>query len=220
MLSLPILYTFRRCPYAMRARMALHYASYAYEWIPVNLRQKPDELFNLSPKGTVPVLMLSEHNIIDESIDIMQWALKHRDPLQWSIDVSEKHTQDKSLHTLHQCFIPHLNRYKYPNRYPDTQSMDHYQAGMTILQHLDACLQQQAGMLGTKPRWVDYAWLPFIRQWAYTDHARWKQNKLSTLQHWLSQQLESTLFQSVMIHDDPTKGKKYPVDARSDHTAP
>jgi len=122
--KLPILYSFRRCPYAMRARLAIAYSGIKLELREIVLRNKPEEMLAISPKGTVPVLQLPSGEVIDESIDIMRWALAQHDPNDW---YSEPYIPAiESLITQNdESFKPWLDRYKYADRYPE-QSETYY----------------------------------------------------------------------------------------------
>ena len=118
MTALPVLYSFRRCPYAMRARLALAVSGLPLELREVTLRSKPPELLAASPKGTVPVLVLPDGEVIDESLDVMLWALRQHDPESW-LEAAEA-SLDGMLALISECdgaFKQHLDRYKYPNRY-------------------------------------------------------------------------------------------------------
>jgi glutathione S-transferase len=163
----PILYSFRRCPYAMRARMALWVAGETVALREVKLSDKPPEMIEASPKGTVPVLVLPDGKVIDESIAIMRWALHRHDPEGWLAG------DDAGLIAeADGPFKHHLDRYKYPNRYEDEQDfgeVDHRAGGLAILQAWDARIAQEGQLCGSTRSLADIALFPFIRQFANHD---------------------------------------------------
>ncbi|MFJ2455274.1 glutathione S-transferase [Pseudomonas protegens] len=193
------LYSFRRCPYAMRARLALRYAGVPLRIVEVSLKAKPAEMLALSAKGTVPVLAL-EDRVIDESLEIMHWALAQHDPEDWRL--TEDPTAQAQMAALiaenDQVFKVHLNRYKYAERYPEAP-MEHYRAqGEAFLARLDSLLQQRRYLLAAHPSLADMALLPFVRQFAHVDREWFAQTPYRSLQEWLQEQLESELFLAVM----------------------
>lgn len=193
------LYSFRRCPYAMRARLALRYAGVALEIIEVSLKAKPAQMLALSPKGTVPVLSV-DGRVIEESLEIMHWALEQHDPENWRLDGDPKaQAQITALIAENdQQFKLHLNRYKYAERYPEAP-MEHYRAqGEVFLARLDAMLQQRRYLLAEHPSLADMALLPFVRQFAHVDREWFAQTPYRSLQEWLQERLESELFLAVM----------------------
>jgi glutathione S-transferase len=188
----PILYSFRRCPYAMRARMALIASGIACEIREVKLRDKPPEMLAASPKGTVPVLVLPDGTVIDESIDIMHWALARHDPEDWLAgdEVALIATNDGA-------FKHHLDRYKYADRH-DTDPAQHRAAGLAILRDLEARLT--AGYLcGARRALADIAIMPFVRQFAETDRAWFDAQPVPRLQRWLATLRASALFAEAMV---------------------
>lgn len=194
---LPILYSFRRCPYAIRARMAIAYASINPEIREVSLANKPAEMISISPKGTVPVLQL-ENRIIDESIEVMIWALEQADPDNWlALDLRD---QQKSLIDENDNqFKIWLDKYKYWDRFPE-QSQQAYrtQAEIFILR-LDKILREHHYLLGGQICMADIAIFPFIRQFAFVDKNWFDQANYPGLQRWLTELLNSPLFAQVMI---------------------
>lgn len=193
------LYSFRRCPYAMRARLALRYARVPVRIVEVSLKAKPAEMLALSAKGTVPVLDL-QGRVIDESLEIMHWALEQHDPDNWRlIGVPEAQTQMAALIAENdQVFKVHLNRYKYAERYPEAP-MEHYRAqGEVFLAQLDRLLQERRYLLAAHPSLADMALLPFVRQFAHVDREWFAQTPYRALQEWLQGFLESELFVGVM----------------------
>jgi glutathione S-transferase len=164
MADLPILYTFRRCPYAMRARMAVAVSGVKVEMREIVLRDKPPEMLAASPKGTVPVLVMPNGDVIDESLHIMRWALAQNDPEVWLA-----HTDTDLIATNDGPFKAALDRYKYPHRYGLSDGLEHRDTGLEYLQNLDQILRNQAFLDGTNRGFTDIALFPFIRQYAATD---------------------------------------------------
>ena len=195
MTDLPVLYRFRRCPYAMRARMALLVSGTPVRLREVVLRDKPGEMIAASPKATVPVLVLPDGQVIDESLAIMHWALKRNDPENWLQD----NTAEKVLIAkVDGPFKDHLDRYKYPTRYENVDALEHRAAGLVFLEKLDALLQDSGQLMGAKPTLADHAIFPFVRQFANNDRAWFDQLPLPALQQWLSDHLASPLFATAM----------------------
>jgi glutathione S-transferase len=189
------LYSFRRCPYAMRARMALRYSNVPVEIIEVSLKAKPAEMLAISPKGTVPVLDAGGQ-VIDESLEIMRWALAQNDPQDWLLAGDSRIAE--LIEANDQVFKVHLNRYKYAERYPE-QPMEIYRAeGALYLQRLEELLEGREYLLGDHPSLADIALLPFVRQFAHVDREWFAQTPYVRLQAWLQRFLESELFTSIM----------------------
>jgi glutathione S-transferase len=193
------LYSFRRCPYAMRARMALRYAGVAVNIVEVSLKAKPAEMLALSSKGTVPVLD-ADGRVIDESLAIMHWALAQNDPQDWLLneDAAGQARIAILIETNDQAFKVHLNRYKYAERYPE-QPMAVYRAeGEAFLRTLDALLEGRDYLLADHPSLADVALMPFVRQFAHVDREWFAQTPYVRLQDWLQRFVESDLFTGVM----------------------
>jgi glutathione S-transferase len=189
------LYSFRRCPYAMRARMALRYSGVPVEIVEVSLKAKPAEMLAISPKGTVPVLD-AEGRVIDESLEIMRWALAQNDPDNWLLGGDSRIAE--LIEANDQAFKLHLNRYKYAERYPE-QPMEVYRAeGALFLQRLDRLLEGRDYLLSDHPCLADIALLPFVRQFAHVDREWFAQTPYVRLQAWLQGFLESELFTAIM----------------------
>ena len=194
-MSEALLYSFRRCPYAMRARLALRYSGVPVRIIEVSLKAKPAEMLALSPKGTVPVLSVAGE-VIEESLAIMQWALAQHDPQDWLLQ------GDPAVLALvaenDQGFKYHLDRYKYAERYPELP-MEHYRAeGEVFLRKLEALLAGRAYLLADHPSLADMALAPFVRQFAHVDRDWFASAPYPRLQHWLERFLQSPLFIGVM----------------------
>ena len=193
------LYSFRRCPYAMRARMALRYSGVAVNIVEVSLKAKPAEMLALSSKGTVPVLSV-DGQVIDESLAIMHWALAQNDPQDWLLkdDPDGQQLIAGLIEENDQTFKVHLNRYKYAERYPE-QPMTVYRAGgEEFLRRLDELLEGRDYLLAEHPSLADVALMPFVRQFAHVDREWFGQTPYRRLQSWLQRFLESELFTSVM----------------------
>ena len=189
------LYSFRRCPYAMRARMALRYCGVPVEIIEVSLKAKPAEMLAISPKGTVPVLD-ADGRVIDESLEIMRWALAQNDPQDWLLSGDARVAE--LIEANDQVFKGHLNRYKYAERYPE-QPMEVYRAeGEMFLRRLEELLEGRDYLLTDHPSLADVALLPFVRQFAHVDREWFAQTPYVRLQAWLQRFLESELFTSIM----------------------
>lgn len=196
------LYSYRRCPYAMRARMALWCAEIAVEVREISLRDKPPEMLALSPKGTVPVLHCADGRVIDQSLDIMRWALGQNDPcgwLRWQVDSEEYALQESLIHTNDTTFKHWLDRYKYADRYPDFAA-DHYrqQALTCQLDVLERLLSKQAFLGGDRSALSDVALFPFVRQFAAVDAAWFEASPYPATRQWLHGWLESPLFKKIM----------------------
>ncbi|MBV6822912.1 glutathione S-transferase [Pseudomonas sp. PD9R] len=193
------LYSFRRCPYAMRARMALRYCGVAVDIVEVSLKAKPAEMLALSSKGTVPVLSV-DGRVIDESLDIMRWALAQNDPQDWLLkdDSFGALWMNKLIEANDQTFKVHLNRYKYAERYPE-HPMEFYRGeGEAFLRKLDEMLEGRDYLLADHPSLADVALMPFVRQFAHVDREWFAQTPYVRLQAWLQRFLESELFTSIM----------------------
>ena len=199
----PVLYSFRRCPYAMRARLALRYSGIRVELREVILRNKPAEMLALSAKGTVPVLQLENGRVIDESWDIMLWALQQHDPAHWLGDSDSDLKATTHLVALNDYpFKTCLDHYKYADRHPEHPAEYYREQALPYLQTLAIILQQQEFLGGQQPKLADYALLPFIRQFAHVDIEWFRASMSAPLIRWLDYFLSGELFQGVM--------KKYP----------
>ena len=193
------LYSFRRCPYAMRARMALRYSDVAVNIVEVSLKAKPAEMLALSSKGTVPVLSV-DGQVIDESLAIMHWALAQNDPQDWLLkdDPAGRAQIAALIEENDQVFKVHLNHYKYAERYPE-QPMEFYRAeGEVFLRQLEGLLEGRDYLLADHQSLADVALMPFIRQFAHVDREWFDQTRYVRLQAWMKRFLESDLFTSIM----------------------
>lgn len=193
----PILYSFRRCPYAMRARMALLVSGTMCELREVKLSAKPAEMIAVSPKATVPVIVLPDGAVIDQSLDIMRWALRRNDPEGWMAGDDEA-----LIATNDGPFKHHLDRYKYPVRH-DADPVEHRLAGLAILRGLDVRLGQGAFLCGPRRTFTDMALMPFVRQFAETDRPWFDEQPLPALRAWLAGLTASPLFDRAMMRTPP-----------------
>ncbi|WP_431481113.1 glutathione S-transferase [Pseudomonas thivervalensis] len=193
------LYSFRRCPYAMRARMALRYSAIEVAIVEVSLKAKPAEMLALSSKGTVPVLQV-DGPVIDESLEIMSWALAQHDPQDWRLrdDAEGQALTAALIEENDQVFKLHLNRYKYPERHPEYPK-EHYRAeGEVFLRRLEALLETRPFLAAAHQSLADVALMPFVRQFAHVDRDWFAQAPYPRLQAWLQGLLESELFEAIM----------------------
>jgi len=193
----PILYSFRRCPYAMRARMALAYADIDYQHREILLNDKPQSMLSYSTKGTVPVLIVS-NKVVDESLEVMYWALEQSDTAGW---LSNGLNNDKQGELIEQCddtFKTQLDCYKYSDRYALTQ-VEYRQQALWFLQILEKKLNKNQFLFGNKISLADIAIFPFIRQFAFVNKQWFDDTDYHSLQTWLDFHLNSKLFQSIMV---------------------
>ena len=193
---LPILYSFRRCPYAIRARMAIAYASITLEMREVALANKPAAMLAISPKGTVPVLQLSDR-VIDESVEVMRWALSQSDPENW-LALDSQQEQSTLIEENDNEFKGWLDKYKYWDRYPEQSQQDYRIKAENFLSTLELRLQQNSYLLGDNICMADIAIFPFIRQFAFVDKPWFDDADYPLVQRWLNQFLQSKLFEQVM----------------------
>jgi glutathione S-transferase len=191
----PILYSFRRCPYAIRARLVLSACNITCELREVVLKDKPQQMIALSPKATVPVLELPNGQVIDESYDIIVWALKQNDPHDWR---PYKNDLNQLVELNDNEFKNHLDKYKYSSQNPELPIEQHRQKGEPFLKHLDAILQKQPYLSSSEKTVSDLAIFPFIRQFAFVDKDYFDSLPYPHLQRWLDGQLNSSLFKNVM----------------------
>jgi glutathione S-transferase len=193
----PILYSFRRCPYAMRARMAVMQSGVTCELREVVLRDKPAAMLELSPKGTVPVLQLPDNAVLEESLDIMHWVLAANDPENW-LDMTDASAD--LISQLDGSFKNALDRYKYFVNHPERPQSDYRDEGTQFLSLLEEKLAENGGAGLSAPRitFSDIAVFPFARQFAFVDKAWFDEAPYPLLQAWLSARLDSSLFLSVM----------------------
>ncbi len=214
-MSLPILYSFRRCPYAMRARLALWSCDIELELREVVLKHKPQAMLDTSPKGTVPVLQLPNGDVIDESIDIMHWALQQRDPNRW---LSGYNQEAASLIERNDDeFKSALDRYKYADRYPE-QSAETYRAeGELFLANLNQRIESHSEgdkrgyLMGEELSLADMAIFPFVRQFAHVDKPWFYATEYYFLIAWLDKLLNAELFKRIMPKYQPWQAGDTPL---------
>lgn len=194
-----ILYSFRRCPYAMRARMALAISGQSCALREVVLREKPPEMLKASAKGTVPILVLPGGDVLDDSYPIMKWALKKHDPDGWlRPETGSLEDIDQLVVDLEGTFKFHLDRYKYPPRYENVDPLHHRNEGVKFLQSLEDRLRETEFLFGDHFTIADAAVAPFVRQFAHTDKDWFDALDLPRVHKWLAAFLNSDLFAGVM----------------------
>jgi glutathione S-transferase len=200
----PVFWSFRRCPYVMRARLAVCSAGIQVELREILLRDKPEAFLQASPKGTVPVVQLADGTVLEESRDVMQWALARNDPDGW-LDVQHRDPEGTAafLDALDGPFKTHLDRYKYASRFDPEAALKYREAGVAMLAEFDAKLAAQPSLSGKKNGLLDFASLPFVRQFRIADPVWFDARPWPHLHHWLQTFLASSQFASVM--------KKYAV---------
>ncbi|MDA8811863.1 glutathione S-transferase N-terminal domain-containing protein [Amylibacter sp.] len=188
-MKIPILYSFRRCPYAMRARLAISLSGIKVELREVVLREKPRQMLELSPKGTVPVLVCHDDQVIDESFDIMIWALGND---FFKIEECElvKHCDEN--------FKPWLDRYKYPNKYNDNTQEFVLENAMNFLELLEKKLEKNIFLFGNNRGFADIGIAPFIRQFAHVDIEWFLSLKYPKLINWYKEFVDWHVFKSIM----------------------
>jgi len=204
----PILYSFRRCPYAMRARLAIMISGVECELREILLKDKPASMLAASPKGTVPVLV-DGNSIIDESLDIAVWALNQHDPDNWLSHSIDHDLIDKADNQ----FKAQLDRYKYASRYPEYSEQEYFEQAQWYLEDLEHVLIENENLhrpflVTPNMTLLDAMIFPFIRQFAGVDRARFDALPLPKLHRWLNASVESSLFTSIM--------QKYPVWSEGD----
>ena len=198
----PILYSFIRCPYAMRARMALKLTNTKCEIREVRLNNKPKQMIDKSPKGTVPVLVLQK-KVIDESNDIIEWALSSNNIFDGNIGHDQIDLTNNLIELFDSKFKYNLDRYKYATRYENINKDKHKKECLEILINLENLISNEGWILGSKINKLDISILPFIRQFRIAD-IEWfdKQNKIKGIQKILFNFLDSNLFKEVMYKYD------------------
>ena len=200
----PVLYSFRRCPYAMRARLALQSAGQTVELREIELKAKPAEFLMASPKATVPVLVTAD-GVLEQSLEIMLWALRRNDPLGWLPDAAK---MEQTLATISENdgdFKHHLDRYKYPHRYQLDTGLANRDAGAAFLRQLNSQLLENAYLAGKSWGLLDAAVAPFVRQYAHTDADWFAAQDWQALQRWLQAFEASDAFNAVMKKFAPWK---------------
>ncbi len=214
----PILYSFRRCPYAIRARWAIIKSEISIEIREVSLKNKPQELINISKKSTVPVLILTDGSILDESIDIMKWAFKNGNDKEFLMEefYKNKTNFDKLIHTNDEIFKYHLDRYKYSERYSRDQKYYHKLKAKEILLNYNHILSKNKysnSITGGKQSLVDHCIWPFVRQYRLTDKEDFDtDSSLENLKLWLFKFLNDSIYEKVMIRLPEWKTGSIPIE--------
>ncbi len=207
--TLPILYSLQNCPYAMRARLALLLAKQSVQIRAITMNGKPAEMLLASPKGTVPVLVIDngvvDAQVVDESLDVMLWALDRNDPenLLYSDDPEALPEMLKVIEKNDTEFKPNLEKYKRAKRFHGDDEEACRLECEAFVQGLEQRLSQHEFLMGATPSLLDYALLPFIRQFSRVNKAVFAQEQYDNLRRWLSTHLQSQLFSRAMF--------KYPL---------
>ncbi|MBD8893471.1 glutathione S-transferase [Roseibium litorale] len=199
MSDLPVLYSFRRCPYAMRARLAIRSSATCVEIREILLRDKAPEFLKTSPSGTVPCLITPQGAVIDESLDVMLWALRGNDPEGWlSPETGGIEDMLELIGLIDGDFKRHLDRYKYDTRFPDADRAQERSACAAFLMELDGRLTRSAWLYGEQACLADFAILPFVRQFANVDRDWFDAQPWGALARWLAGFEDSAAFAGVM----------------------
>ncbi|MBD1574144.1 glutathione S-transferase [Vibrio sp. S17_S38] len=197
---LPILYSLRNCPFAMRARMAIYQSQLPVLLRDIVLRDKPAEMLVASPKGTVPVLVTSNGEVIEESLEVMLWALSESDP-DGLLLASAPEMLVSMLALIHQFdseFKPCLEAYRAAKRYHEPNLVECRQACEGYISELENRLTQHSFLMAAQESLADLALLPFIRQFARVERQWYLQSPYPKLRHWLDRYLQSRMFSKVM----------------------
>ena len=201
-LSIHRLYSFRRCPYAMRARLGLLFAELSVELREITLKNKPTQMLAISPKGTVPVLQLIDGTVIEESREIMMWALEQNDP-QGLLDTAVLSQAEALIAQNDNEFKYWLDRYKYADRHTEMTQIEYRQRGEVFLQVLEARLTKSRYLLGDSVTVADIGIMPFVRQFAHVDRDTFYDLPYPKLQQWLQDWLAHPLFLQAMVKFQP-----------------
>ncbi|WP_036186102.1 glutathione S-transferase [Marinobacter sp. ELB17] len=200
--SLHRLYSFRRCPYAMRARLGLLFAGLQVELREIILKNKPDQMLAISPKGTVPVLQLFDGTVVEESREIMVWALRQQDP-QGLLDATVLPQANALIEQNDNDFKHWLDRYKYADRYLEMTQSEYRQRGEAFLQVLEELLTKNPYLLGDSATIADIGIVPFVRQFAHVDRDVFHSLPYPNLHLWLQHWLEHSFFLQAMTKFRP-----------------
>ncbi|MCG3879491.1 glutathione S-transferase [Psychrobacter sp. Ps6] len=196
------LYSFRRCPYAMRARLGILFAELSVELREITLKNKPEQMLAISPKGTVPVLQLVDGTVIEESVEIMTWALEQSDP-QGLLDKKTLPQASALIAQNDNEFKYWLDHYKYADRHPEMTQIEYRQQGEVFLQDLEALLTENTYLLGNRMTIADIGIMPFVRQFAHVDREVFYGLPYPKLQQWLQDWLAHPLFLQAMTKFEP-----------------
>ena len=196
----PYIWTFRRCPFAIRARLALDVSGAGVEYREILLREKPPQMLEDSPKGTVPVCVLPDGKVIDESLDIMRWALSQNDPEDWLSKNDDESAAMETWIKLADAFKPNLDRYKYANRHPEETREPTRARCLAQLEELDEALGVNPWLIGQRQTLADAAFFPFVRQFHFCNVKQLSEWELTSLVTWLEKLLASERFELSLIH--------------------
>ncbi len=199
-MSYPILYSLRRCPYCIRARLALLLAEQPVFLRDVVTRQLPEEMLAVSEKATVPVLVLQNGEVIDESLDIMLWALRQYDPYNLLLtgDFSQSEAMVAFIQQYDVEFVLALDRYKAAARYHDKQLQHYREACQYFINHLEERLTNNMFLWGDSPCLVDYALLPLLRQFSRVERQWYLNVPYPNLERWFKAHYENPLYSKSM----------------------
>ena len=200
--SYPCLYSFRRCPYAMRARLGILFAELQVELREITLKNKPPQMLAISPKGTVPVLQLLDGTVIEESREIMIWALAQQDP-QGLLHDAALHEANVLIDKNDNEFKHWLDRYKYADRHLEMSQTEYRQKGEVFLQLLEELLTKNPYLLGKGITLADIGIMPFVRQFAHVNRDVFYNLPYPNLQRWLQDWLQHPLFLQAMTKFQP-----------------
>ena len=198
----PCLYSFRRCPYAMRARLGILFAELQVELREITLKNKPPQMLAISPKGTVPVLQLLDGTVIEESREIMIWALAQQDP-QGLLHDAALHEANVLIDKNDNEFKHWLDRYKYADRHLEMSQTEYRQRGEAFLQVLEELLTKNPYLLGKGITLADIGIMPFVRQFAHVNRDVFYNLPYPNLQRWLQDWLQHPLFLQAMAKFEP-----------------
>ncbi|MDD9194637.1 glutathione S-transferase [Aliivibrio sp. S3MY1] len=200
-MTTPILYSLRQCPYAMRSRLGILHAQQTVVLRDIDMKNKPEEMLSISPKGTVPVLQLSDGKVIDESLDVMIWALTQSDPnnLLYSHDKQKLPHMLEFIYRSDHEFVDALRKYRAASRYHDTNEVECRERCCEWLMAIEQALSLHAYIMGEAPSLVDYAILPFIRQFSRVDKKWYAQAPLPYLRAWLVDHYNDPTFSKAMF---------------------
>lgn len=204
---MPILYSFKRCPYAMRARMALYLSKTVVELREVNLRNKPQSMLEISPKGTVPVLLLDDGSVIDESLEIIEWCIKkEKDIFKDTLNNDQELFAEDAIHLFDKKFKFHLDRYKYAKRYEDVDEISHRQSCVEILKNIEKEISNKKFFYTNHVNKIDICILPFIRQFRIAN-PEWfdNHNEFPKVQKLLNNFLHSSILEEIMVTHEEWK---------------
>jgi len=204
----PTLYSFRRCPYAMRARLALRLCKIECIIREISLKAKNTEFLRVSPKATVPVLVLPNGEVLEESLDIIYWSLEQNDPSKLKVNNQLGRKTSKLIELFDTEFKFHLDRYKYSSRYNIQNSQVHRDKAREILVQINTMLEGKSYIGGKNISCLDISILPFVRQFRIAD-MKWFDNNLGldNVNKWLNIFLNSDLLASIM-----TKYRVWEID--------